>query len=245
MSTTMQLSDLMTAVRQRADMLPSGYTPSLTGASTFVTDPELIFLINQSYFKLYDKLISAYGSDYFVQSPYAITTDGTNYLFALPSDFYKLLGVDLKCGTRWTSLEPFSFADRNRYGTVTPAPRAGQSLQLWYAPKLTTLSSLTDTLDGISGWTEVVILDVAIQCMAKEESDVSVLAAELQTMNARLTDMAENRDIGHPATVVDVYASRPRMPMQYRLVGGQIWLKESGTLSMGFADTIGEPFGWE
>lgn len=233
MATTMTLSQLMTAVRQRADMVPSGYTAALTGSNFFVTEPELISYINQSYFELYDLLVGAFGNNYYVASPFAITTDGTNYLFALPTDFYKLLGVDLSMsgGTTgtWISLRAFEFAERNRYTMpnfqvvygrtnlryrlngsnlwLTPMPAAGQSLQLWYIPRMTQLAALSDTADGISGWTEYVIVDAAIKCLAKEESDVSILGAQKAGLVRRIESMAENRDAGPPPRVVDNQAS--------------------------------------
>ena len=225
----MTLSQLMQAVRQRADMFPNGYTPSLTNTGYFVTDPELISYINQSYFELYDLMISCYGANYFVKAPPgSFVTDGTTAQYPLPTDFYKLLGVDLQLGNSNQSLvtiKPFEFIDRNRYAVpnfqsfygvtnlryrlngdnlwLTPTPAAGQTIQVWYVPKLPTLDVLTATADGISGWTEYVICDAAIKCMQKEESDVSVLMAQKQALTARIQAMADSRDIGSPHRVSD------------------------------------------
>lgn len=219
MATTMSLSDLRTAVRQRADMVNS----------QFVTDAELTSYINQSYFELYDLLIQKYGSDYYVKTPAAtITTDGTNMLFDLPTDFYKLLGVDLALSTTqdsFVTVRPFNFSDRNRYAVpnfqsfygvtnlryrlasnklwLTPIPRSGQTLRVWYIPRMTTLSADADLADGISGWTEYIICDAAIKCLQKEESDVSVLGAEKAALINRIEAAASNRDAGQPATVSD------------------------------------------
>lgn len=229
MATTMTLAQLMTAVRQRADMVTSGYTPALTGDDFFVTEPELISYINQSYFELYDLLVSAFGNNYYVQTPYQFTTDGVNEQFALPADFYKLLGCDLSLsgGTpgSWLSVKHFEFADRNRYsvpnfqafygvtnlryrlnGTnlwLTPTPASGQVMQIWYVPRMTQLTALAGTADGISGWTEYIICDAAMKCLQKEESDVSVLMAEKQALKIRIEAMAENRDAGPPPKVID------------------------------------------
>lgn len=230
MATTMTLAQLMTAVRQRADMITGTYTPALTGADFFVTEPELISYINQSYFELYDLLIAAFGNNYFVKNPpYAFSTDGVNAMYALPSDFYKLLGVDLSLagGTpgSWLTVRAFEFADRNRYSVpnfqafygvtnlryrlngnnlwLTPTPASGQNMQIWYIPTMTTLAALSDTCDGISGWTEYIICDAAIKCLEKEESDVSVLGAQKSALVQRIQSMAENRDVGPPPKVID------------------------------------------
>jgi hypothetical protein len=250
MSTIMTLGQLMTATRQRADMLPTNYVPSTSSVATFVSDPELISYINQSYFELYDLLISAYGTDYFVAPPTSFQTDGQKILYPLPDGvltftnaltntpfvppaFYKLLGIDLVLspGANPTSagstvtIKPFTFSERNRYATpnfqsfygvtnlryrlngnnlwLTPISTAGQTIQLWFIPRLSTLTNISDTCDGISGWTEYIICDAALKCGQKEETDVSVLMNEKMALIKRLNDMANNRDAGMSATVGD------------------------------------------
>ncbi len=218
MATTMTLAELRTATRQRADMVNS----------QFISDSELNSYVNQSYFELYDLLVQKYGDDYYVASPYVFTTDGVNNFFSLPSDFYKLLGVDLALSNTndsFVTIRPFNFGDRNRYAVpnfqsfygvtnlryrlkanqlwLTPIPGANQKIQIWYVPRLSTLTSDTDTCDGISGWTEYVIIDAAIKCLQKEESDVSVLLAQKAAMIQRIQNAAENRDAANPSTVVD------------------------------------------
>ena len=211
-------------------MLPTGYTPTTNSTAYFVTDPELISYINQSYFELYDLLVTEY-EDYFVQTPYEFQTDG-NQMYNLPSDFYKLLGVDLGLASSpanqaWVTLKKFDFISRNRYvypqlsstylgvfnlryrlvgGKVMfiPTPSSGQWIRMWYIPTLTTLSALTDTAQGVSGWTEYIICDAAIKCGQKEETDVSVLMAQKMGLIKRIEETAMNRDAGQPDTISDV-----------------------------------------
>lgn len=227
MSTTMTLAELRTASRQRADMVNS----------TFVSDSELNSYINQSIFELYDLLIQKYGNDYFVANPHTITTDGTSDSYSLPSDFYKLLGVDLALSNSsdsFVSIKPFNFAERNRYAApnfqsfygitnlryrlrgskiwFTPIAEANQTIRIWYIPTFTTLSSDSSTFDGVSGWTEYVITDAAIKCMQKEESDVTVLAMQKAAIIQRIEAAAENRDAGFPKTVSDVSYSQYEWP---------------------------------
>lgn len=231
MSTTMTLAELMTAVRQRSDMVPNGYVAALTGDDFFVTEPELISYINQSLFELYDLMISCFGANYFVKAPpYSFTTDGTNDQYALPSDFYKILGLDLQlAANNFATVKSFEFMERNRlafpnnqsfYGRtniryrlngtqiwLTPRANAGQVFQVWYVPKLATLAALADTTDGVSGWTEYVIVDAAIKCLQKEETDVSMLMAQKQALIQRILAMADSRDVGSPHKVVDALSS--------------------------------------
>jgi hypothetical protein len=197
--------------------------------STFVSDAEWNTYINQSYFELYDIMVQKYGDDYFIKNPpYSFTTDGTNYLFAFPSDFYKLVGLDLQLGNTddsWVTIRRFNMADRNRYsvpnfqsfygvtnlryrpsGTslwLTPTPSAGQLMRLWYVPRLVELASDTDVADGVSGWLEYVVVDAAIKALNKEETDVSVMLARKQGLLQRIEAAAENRDAANPMTVAD------------------------------------------
>jgi len=227
MATTMTLTELKNAVRQRSDM----------ENSQFVKDTELTSYINQSYFELYDLLVQKYGDNYFVASPYSFTSDGVNDEYTLPTDMYKLLGVDLALSNStdsWVTIKPFNFAERNRYAVpnfqsfygitnlryrlmgnklkFTPIPQANQQFRLWYVPRLTTLVNNTDTVDGISGWTEYIIIDAAIKCLQKEESDTNVLMGQKLAIIQRIENASENRDAGFPRTVADVSFSNYEWP---------------------------------
>ena len=222
MSTTMTLLELRTAVRQRADRV----------GSQFVTDSELNSYINQSYFELYDLLVEKYGDNYYVATPYVITTDGTSLQYNLPSDFYKLLGCDLALSNTldsFVTVRPFNFADRNKYAVpnfqsfygvtnlryringdklwLTPIASGGQQIRLWYVPKMTTLANDTDTVEGVSGWTEYIIVDACIKVLAKEESDVSVFVNQKAALMQRIISAAEERDASSPPTVADTQYS--------------------------------------
>jgi hypothetical protein len=218
MATTVTLSALRSSVRQRADMVNS----------QFITDAELNGYIQASYYELYDLLVEKYGDNYYVATPYSFSTDGTNYQFALPTDFFKLLGVDLQVSSGsgdYVTLHPFTFAERNRYAVpnqrslygvtnlryklngnnlwLNPLPSSGQTVRVWYVPRATVPATDAATIDGISGWEEYVIVDAAIKCLQKEESDVSVLMAQKAQMRARIESIAANRDAANPATVAD------------------------------------------
>ena len=149
-----------------------------------------------------------------------------------PPPFYKLLGVD--CGlalnnNAWVTLHKFEFIQRNRfvYPNVTstflgvfnlryrvtgntiyfiPTPSGAQYARIWYIPRLITPLKDTDLLDGISGWTEYVIIDAAIKAMQKEESDVTVLALQKQAIIDRIQTAAQNRDAGSPDKISDTRA---------------------------------------
>lgn len=203
--------------------------------SNFVTLPEWNTYINQSYFELYDLLVTVY-EDYFVKEPLVITTTGITNQVTLPTDFYKLMGVDLgltNSQNAWVTLKKFDFIARNRYVfpniaatyfglfnlqyrlvgnslMFIPTPQAGQFLRIWYIPKLNQLLQDTDILSGISGWSEYVIVDAAIKAMQKEESDASLLVAQKMALIKRIEESAMNRDVGAPDTISDTRSSGQR-----------------------------------
>lgn len=117
---TVYLGALRLQAQQRADM----------ENSSFISTPEWNQYISQSYKALYDKLVSAYGNDYYVASLFQFTVGSSQY-YPLPDGtlttiggssvappFYKLIGVDLQYSaspTGWVSLRRFEEAERNKY----------------------------------------------------------------------------------------------------------------------------------
>lgn len=113
----MTLQEIRLAAQERADMVTAD---SVADADRFVTVAEWNRWINGSLFALYDRLVAAYGTDYYATSA-SLTTDGTSDTFALESDFYKLLGVDLVVSTGANGsirLHPFTFGERNRFSPL-------------------------------------------------------------------------------------------------------------------------------
>lgn len=211
----LSLGEVRLMSQQRADRVNSN----------FVTKAEWNNNIRQSYFELYDLLVTVY-EDYFSEL-YTFTTDGTTNRYSLPTDFYKLLGVDCGVGpsaNAYVSVKKFDFIARNSYvyPNITssylgvfnlqyrlngdkimfiPTPSAGQSIRLWYIVKRAEPLLDTDILSGISGWTEYVITDAAIKALQKEESDVSVLMAQKMALKQRIEESAMNRDVGQADTI--------------------------------------------
>lgn len=147
-----------------------------------------------------------------------------------PSPFYKLSGVDLalnNANNAYVTVNRFMFIDRNRfvypntastiYGVFNlqyrmmgsniefiPTPSAGQSIRLWYIPRLVELLQDTDTtVMGISGWIEYVIVRSAKYALDKEESDTTKLDQQLLFLKARIEETAANRDAGRPDKISD------------------------------------------
>lgn len=117
------LGQIRLMAQQRADRVNSN----------FVTTTEWNDYIRQSYFELYDILVTQY-EDYFLAPAATFVTDGTTQFYALPDGlttfqdstggnfaakpFYKLKGVDLalnNANNSFVTLRKFNFTDRNKY----------------------------------------------------------------------------------------------------------------------------------
>lgn len=147
-----------------------------------------------------------------------------------PESLYKLVGVDIQANTvnnDYLTLRKFNFADRNKFTWQTtnaqiygvtdiqyrvlgsniefiPTPATGQTIRLWYVPRLTQLLRDTDTTStGISGWIEYVIVRAAKYALDKEESDTSKLDQQIVFLKQRIEESASNRDAGMPDTISD------------------------------------------
>jgi len=223
MASNVTLASLRAQSRATADMQNSG----------FVTPEEHDQYINLAAQTLYDILVSRY-EDYYMANPLLFTVLAPNPLTpeavaetSLPADFYKLRGVDVQdSGSQWAPMRAFTFQERNTLQNpllllssniaanmyrlranklqilgVIASPFVGR---MWYIPKMNQLVAPTDTFDGVNGWERHIIISVAIMMKQKEESDVSVLMVELEKIEDRIRNMADNRDAGAPERVTDV-----------------------------------------
>lgn len=209
---TFTLAQVREKVRERADMQNS----------TFITDSELTGYINSSYAELYDLIIDRHGEDYYI-SFQDFAASGGQSEFNLPNDFYKLRGVDLDPNSGQTiTLKRFQFQERNRYNNLNvlfdgearyslrgnklvliPALNSTRNVRLWYVPRPSELSASGDTLDGVNGWEEYVVVDAAIKCRVKEESDIQELLIAKQSLEMRINKMADSRDANEPIRITD------------------------------------------
>ncbi len=195
----------------------------------FYSAQELMSMCSQSRKELYDILVQKFGDDYYLASPYTYLTANQQQFYPLPKDFYKLLGVDVALNggdpNSWVTLKEFSFIQRNLYNfpnvytmygitnlryrlmgdqlEIVPVPSGGQTIQLWYAPRVSQLINSTDLVDGVSGWEEYIVADMCIKMLTKEESDATVFMEQKMALLKRIEEAAENRNIGEPETVSD------------------------------------------
>lgn len=209
MGIQVSVTNLITYVRQRADI----------EESKFITDDEILGYLNHSYQKLYDILVKTY-EDYYVEDTEVTLVGGTSS-YVLPTNFYKCLGVDLHTSGQKVTLKPFNFGERNKFQTNSyeyyqykvqggqikfiPMPTGSGTVTVWFVPVAPTLT-MVSSIDSINGYDEFVIVDAAIKCLQKEESDTTALQLEKQEAVSRIQSSASNRDAGEPKTITDVDA---------------------------------------
>jgi hypothetical protein len=206
------LATLRTRVRQQADQ----------ESSTFISDSELTAYINQSARDLHGLLSTTY-EDYFLTSvQFTLSTANT---YTLPTNFLKLRGLDYSNADDWVTVPRFAFEDRNKYQQryqrgdldvwrmyrimqgaiyIVPEDDYAGTYRLWYTYDFTELSSDSDTLANTLGWDEYVVVDAAIKCLQKEESDASLLMARKADLKQRIMAEAANRDASGPERITVV-----------------------------------------
>lgn len=215
------LAQLRTRVRQRADMV----------GSAFVSDAEVDGYLNASADELYDVLVGKFVDQYVAEAalvtgvglPAPLPLDLTGSTVALPSDFHKLLDVSLQMDGQWRTLKRYVWREatelRNASASLEdtryqlqgarlkllPTPPEGLNLNVAYVPTRPQMVEDDDVLEGCNGWEEYVVVDAAVKCQDKEETDSSALRADKAALLLRIEKAAENREPTQPARVVDVH----------------------------------------
>ncbi len=219
----LSLKEIRLMSQQRADRVNSNFvTTSEWNSYINQSLTELYDLMETVYEDYFLATAITFVTD--GSSSYALP-NGVNYSAAAP--FYKLVGIDLglsSSNNARVTVHKYNFIDRNKYvyPSITstffgvfnmryrvmgdnlmfiPTPQAGQYVTMWYVPRMTKLLRDVDVSNGVNGWLEYVITDAAIKALQKEESDVSVLAAQKQALIDRINTAAMNRDVGEPATI--------------------------------------------
>lgn len=225
----MAASVSLATIRTRAQLLADMDSPS--SASTFVSTTAWNYWINACAQDLYDRLTQADPERYFSQTN--ITTVAGTILYALPSDFYRLLRVDCVYGSGtpplFYTLRKYNLLEADAYQlpvyvnvagpsyryrlqgnniALTPSPQTSVTLRLSYVPVMTQLVNDTDTLDGVNGWEEHVVLSVALRALQKEgTTDVQWIVAEREKWEEKIKALEVERDSSFPETTTDVTRS--------------------------------------
>lgn len=221
MSRTATLLSLRTQVRQRADV--EQHTRRFT-------DAEITLYLNQSWAELYELIIGS-GEEFYLSSTTTTTTSAID-TYPLPADFYRLTGVDVDVGgPQPIPIRRFTFRERSRYlyldgwsygrpvsyrlwgGNIkfTPVPGGAYRVTIWYYPAPVSMSGDSDTIDGVAGWEEFIVLDAAIKCLHKDGRDASALVNQREIVRQRVLGSVIGRDAAEPERVTDIDATEYRL----------------------------------
>lgn len=219
MARTFTGQELVNKVRWRSDR------PS----DNRITDTMILDFLDSAQTDLRDILVAKY-EDYFVDEYEFTMVDGQRE-YDLPADFYKLLGVDIKRSTDdyqrlyrynnhernrntsdyWVSTD--YYAGRYRYRVrgdqikFTPTPTTTDTIRLVYIPAAPKLDALDDTVDGINGWEELLVMLAVRKIRVREEEATGAVDAEIARLVQRVEGVADARDAGEPESIADY---RPR-----------------------------------
>ena len=210
---TVTVGQLKQIIRERCDQEDSDY----------IEDPELLRYINIEYAEYYGMITEIY-EDYNIASA-DITVQNNANIYNLPSNFFKMVGVDYNADTdSVVEVGRFQFGERNklernfyadafstnlRYKLMgdtivfLPDPPQGKKIRLWYVPASPTLVEDTQLIDGINGYEEMIISGVCVMIANKQEQDAAPFLGAKRSQQKRIRDEAPNRDAGQPARVTD------------------------------------------
>lgn len=178
--------------------------------SDFISDAEEAFTINDCCRDLYHDLVTNYERFYVKVPAFSFSlAQGESYA-AIPGDMYKCAGVDFKIGTKWASLRPFNYVERNkdndiysicksaRYQIVgrkvMVSPELVGDFRMWYVPDLEDMIADAQELDPeMSRFWKIITLNAAIQYLNDEESDISGLRDELARSESKLATYIDSR----------------------------------------------------
>lgn len=213
MARTVTAQTIIDRAEKYADMVNSG----------FFTTAQKLALVDEAYTTLYSMLVDA-GENYYYSTDTVTLASGTSS-YPLPSDFFKLIGAEYQAsGNQWISLHPFNNSERNiAFSDDTSIPSG--TVRLRYVPAPATIDDVADTLDGVAGWEKLLVIEVALLMLASEESDTSFWERQRQRYYQEIEALKQNRDIGMPGTVSDVYAmdySTIQNSLKYKIYGNSI-----------------------
>jgi hypothetical protein len=216
----MLVSAIMAKIRSQADLQ----------SSQFVTDADLLDMVQDSYGEVYCLLADALKDKFSVT---LATITPTSEFYAAPSDYFRFLSLAEIFGPNdWRRCEPFSIANICDYSTnyilpttsthqrisayhyrvsganiwFAPVP-TGRSFRFLYTPRAATLTQAT-VLDDVNGWiSSYVVADCACRCLQKQELDFSGPLLRKQSVEAKIEAAAAVPDAGRPNELVDVDGS--------------------------------------
>lgn len=189
--------------------------------SQFVTDSEINGLIEEAYAVMYAKLVNT-NENYFISSSVVTLVAGTQD-YDLPTDFFKLKGIDISRNGFLYPMNLIPWESRNKYqittsyqGTpvdymfygnkirVVPMPNAGSSMTMYYVPCPPVYINDATTIDGIAGFEKYIIYAVSSVIRAKEEKSTQDFDNKAMMALQDMINAITPRDFENAISVTDI-----------------------------------------
>ena len=210
------VADLISGARLRADMQDTGW----------LTDTNGVDLVRSAWEQLYVAVASTeWGAHRWTTSSTGTTVAGTDS-YALPSDVWRIEGVDLRYNNVWRKLRRRAWHERNDWAggvsgidfaapivydivagqlVFSPVPASAIDYKVWYTPDPTTITDTSTTLSLEPAWRQWIELHVGAASLRREESFEQAAALQGAADALWQTILAGNsRDIGDAEHVRDV-----------------------------------------
>jgi hypothetical protein len=202
------VGEIITQARYRADR----------ENDSFFSAAELRTYVSASYARLYMMLVKG-GFSLATEVEATITSTGTN-AYALPATHLATVGIDYEVATgQYTPLRRLMTAERTHFqsssGPATgyrlvgsdvilyPTPASGQVYRHVYIAAPAVLDADADTIDGVAGWEEFIVEDVARKMKVKEEGDTRPHDQAIALLMKQIDEEIEDRHLAAPRRVVN------------------------------------------
>ncbi len=211
------IDDILSAARARADQDQPGTGPRHTD------DSEGQDLVNDSVAAFWEMLITAQAWELLATRAEVTPASATGP--TLPTDFFKLLRLDVQDGTRWRQIHRLPDEDESLFDIGTggpiyyrleglydggdvrlyPSPSSILTYRVIYVPEAPVLVSggSPSTITLPNSWWRWIERDVAVELLLKEESDIRGVVAKRDEIGAAILSSAKTTDRSEPRRVRD------------------------------------------
>jgi hypothetical protein len=229
------LTSMILQSRRRADM---------ENSANFVSDDEITHMLNDSIANIYAQMVNIDdGSLFAIMCPEVVSLGNNSY--QLPSDYMRLVDVNIHTGSRWVpafpadpqaylSLLTRSYngdhdvryfvrlnVEQDRYEVFLFPSKDVADIGVRYIQEAPELSVAGDTLNWPSNWHQPVVVDTAIKMLVKEESDPSGLIFEYERGLKRVLKDIRSQKVAEVKTIRDMgNRSKGRNPFYLPNSGG-------------------------
>jgi hypothetical protein len=200
-------------IRDRVRFIGS-YENSVKFTNALVNDE-----IQAALGELYEVMADA-NEGIFDAAASASTVAAQDYV-ALPSDFWRLRGVDILIAGKYRELRQIGIADRNRFQTASgrpeayrtaagstrgrivlyPTPNAVETLRFVYTPTCPVFASDADTFEFYQGYDDYVVVATLLRLDQREERQLGERQQELARITARIIKASSQRRAAEPELI--------------------------------------------